>query len=434
MKRDRKNPLNNRILKAFILQVVLISGTAISGIYLAEFAIQELLIDSALEREADYFWARRAIEASTPAPNTNTLIGYLFDTSDIAIPSEFSDLGMGIHAISTPVGRSVVHVSENLDSKLFLVFDANSVTEAASYFGLFPLVLMLIVLYSSAWFAYGITRRAVSPVIKLARSVRGIELDKPGTKRFVDVYESSPVDAEIETLATALQHLLMRVEQSIERERTFTREASHELRSPLTVIRMASDNLIKRSDLQSSSLILIERIQRAAKDMEELTEILLLLAREYEEVLTKEDVLVNDVVRDELNRCRVIYGTKDLEITMHETERLVIRASERAIAIVCGNLLRNACLYTEHGEVSVTVAEDYILISDSGQGMTSQGVDDAFNADYNPANAQGNGIGLSLVKRITDRFGWTIAVKSERSKGTQIKLFFPATEILGIQA
>ncbi|MFL2584157.1 MAG: sensor histidine kinase, partial [Gammaproteobacteria bacterium] len=108
--------------------------------------------------------------------------------------------------------------------------------------------------------------------------------------------------------------------------------------------------------------------------------------------------------------------------------------SERAIAIVCGNLLRNACLYTEHGEVSVTVGEDYLLISDSGQGMTSQGVDDAFNADYNPANAQGNGIGLSLVKRITDRFGWTIAVKSERSKGTQIKLFFPATEILGIQA
>ncbi len=61
MKHERKNPLNNRILKAFILQLVLISGTAVSGIYLAEFAIQELLIDSALERAADYFWARRTI-------------------------------------------------------------------------------------------------------------------------------------------------------------------------------------------------------------------------------------------------------------------------------------------------------------------------------------------------------------------------------------
>jgi signal transduction histidine kinase len=430
MKHDRKNPLNNRILKAFILQVVLISGTAVSGIYLAEFAIQELLIDSALEREADYFWARKTIESSTPAPNTNTLIGYLFDTAEVAIPTEFSDLSLGIHAISTPVGRSVVHVSENLNSKLFLVFDANSVTEAASYFGLFPLVLMLIVLYSSAWFAYGITRRAVSPVIKLARSVRGIELDKPGTKRFVDVYESRSVDAEIATLATALQHLLLRVEQSIARERTFTREASHELRSPLTVIRMASDNLIKRNDLQASAVTLIERIQRAAKDMEELTEILLLLAREYEEALIKEDVFVNDVVRRELNDCRVIYGTKDLEITLQEVERLVINASERAVAIVCGNLFRNACLYTEQGEVSVTVGIDYVLISDSGEGMTSQDVDDAFNADYNPVNAQGNGIGLSLVKRITDRFGWTIVVESERSKGTRIKLIFPEKRIL----
>ena len=354
----------------------------------------------------------------------------LFDTAEVAIPTEFSDLSLGIHAISTPVGRSVVHVSENLNSKLFLVFDANSVTEAASYFGLFPLVLMLIVLYSSAWFAYGITRRAVSPVIKLARSVRGIELDKPGTKRFVDVYESRSVDAEIATLATALQHLLLRVEQSIARERTFTREASHELRSPLTVIRMASDNLIKRNDLQASAVTLIERIQRAAKDMEELTEILLLLAREYEEALIKEDVFVNDVVRRELNDCRVIYGTKDLEITLQEVERLVINASERAVAIVCGNLFRNACLYTEQGEVSVTVGIDYVLISDSGEGLTSQDVDDAFNADYNPVNAQGNGIGLSLVKRITDRFGWTIVVESERSKGTRIKLIFPEKRIL----
>jgi signal transduction histidine kinase len=65
--------------------------------------------------------------------------------------------------------------------------------------------------------------------------------------------------------------------------------------------------------------------------------------------------------------------------------------------------------------------------------MTSQDVDDAFNAAYNPANAQGNGIGLSLVKRITDRFGWTIVVESERSKGTQIKLFFSDKEIIDVQ-
>ncbi len=423
---DAKKPLNTRILKAFILQVVLISATAISGIYLAEFAIQELMIDSALEREADYFWARKMIEWDTPAPNTNTLIGYVFESKDVAIPTEFIDLSMGIHAISTPVGLSVVHVSENLGSKLFLVFDANSVTEAASYFGLFPLVLMLIVLYSSAWFAYGITRRAVSPVIRLARSVRGIELDRPGTKRFVDVYESPTVDSEIATLANALQHLLLRVEQSIERERTFTREASHELRSPLTVIRMASDNLINRSALEPNTLALIERIQRAANDMEELTEVLLLLAREYESALTKEDVLVNEVVRSELNRCRVIYGSKDLELKMTETVELVTTASPRAVAIVFGNLLRNACLYTAQGEVNVVVNEGSVLISDSGEGMTSQSVHDVFNTGYNPQNAQGNGIGLSLVKRITDRFGWHISVESEPHKGTQVKVYLPA--------
>jgi signal transduction histidine kinase len=61
--------------------------------------------------------------------------------------------------------------------------------------------------------------------------------------------------------------------------------------------------------------------------------------------------------------------------------------------------------------------------------MRSQDVDDIFNADYNPQNAQGNGIGLSLVKRITDRFGWRISVESERARGTQIKVYLPARSI-----
>jgi hypothetical protein len=51
--------------------MVLISATAIAAIYVAEFAIREILIVSALEREADYFWARQNIDPDTPAPNTH---------------------------------------------------------------------------------------------------------------------------------------------------------------------------------------------------------------------------------------------------------------------------------------------------------------------------------------------------------------------------
>ena len=161
-------------------------------------------------------------------------------------------------------------------------------------------------------------------------------------------------------------------------------------------------------------------MQRAAKDMEELTEVLLLLAREYEGALLKENVVVNNIVRDELSKCEVAYESKNLSLKFVELDSLVTFAAPKVVAIVFGNLLRNACLYTEKGEVIVTIAKNSVAISDSGVGMTAKNMDDAFSSSYNPQHARGNGIGLSLVKRITDRFGWHISVDSQPHQGTDI--------------
>ena len=164
----RRTRLNVHLWRAFLLQVVLISATAVIGVWLAEFAIRELLIVSALEREADYFWSRRNIREDTPAPNTNSLIGYVFRAGASDTPEEFARLQLGIHEHKSPVGKSVVHVSEQRGWRLYLVFDANNVRQLAAYFGVAPLALMLVVLYISAWFAYRMARHAVSPVIGLA--------------------------------------------------------------------------------------------------------------------------------------------------------------------------------------------------------------------------------------------------------------------------
>lgn len=422
----RRHRLITTLWQAFVLQIVLISATAVAGVYLADFAIRELLIVSALEREADYFWARRKITLDTPAPNTNTLIGYVFDQGANNVPQEFAGLSPGIHDLVTPVGEAVVHVSELEGTQLFLVFDANNVGELATYFGVAPLALMLVVLYSSAWFAYGLTRRAVSPVIQLARSVRNIDLETPDIEMFADTYSGRGVDAEIESLANALQHLLTRVDQSIERERNFTREASHELRSPLTVIRMASDNLLNRSTLDDSARALTEKIRRAAQDMEELTEILLLLAREHEGVLAKEKVNVNEILRQEINRCRMIYGHKEIEIALHEHNTIHVHSSPKIVAIVFGNLLRNACAYTDAGRVELTLADNRVTLTDSGVGMSEEHLGRVFTPDVNFDQARGNGIGLSLVKRITERFDWEIAITSEPARGTRVEVVLPA--------
>lgn len=423
MTTNSKRRLNVSLWRAFMLQIVLISATAVAGVFLAEFAIRELLIVSALEREADYFWARRKISSDTPAPNTNALIGYVFERDPRVVPEEFAALDPGIHDVATPIGRAVVHVSDDPvgRTRLYLVFDANNVKELATYFGIVPLALMLVVLYSSAWVAYRITRRAVSPVIRLARNLRDIDLEAAELHAF-DLQRLETDDEEIEVLRRALEHLLGRVDRFVERERLFTREASHELRSPLTVIRMASDNLLNRHTLPPAGRGQVEKIRRAALDMEELTEILLLLAREHDGALHKEAVLVNEVLAQEMARARMLYAHKRLAWSFDADNELWVEAAPRVVAIVFGNLLRNAGSYTRAGVVEVRIAGHAVLIRDSGIGMSSAQLGEVFDPLRGRHHAQGNGIGLSLVKRITDRFAWTMSFDSAPGHGTTVRV------------
>lgn len=424
--------LNRRLLRAFLVQIGLISATAVVGVYLAEFAIRELLIVSALEREADYFWSRQNIDPETKTPNTHALIGYVFDTArPDAYPEEFQDLATGLHDLETPVGQSVVHVSEANGRRLFLVFDANNVRQLATYFGLVPLALLLVVLYSSAWLAYRIAGRAVSPLIKLAREVRELDLESSAKVTLGKQLELQGADEEVLVLSHALVQLVERVNQFVERERILTRETSHELRSPLTVIRIASDMLDKRGDLNDVNRATVDKIQRAAKDMEELIEAFLLLAREDTSSMLTEAVDINNVVRAEFARCELVYARKDLDLEYSAARQLTMTCSPNVLAIVIGNLLRNACAYTDEGYVRVHVDATGVRISDSGVGISDDELKAVFSPYYRAPTAResGHGIGLSLVKRMTDRFGWPIDITSHPGRGTVVVVSFPDARV-----
>ena len=121
----------------------------------------------------------------------------------------------------------------------------------------------------------------------MARTVKNIDLERPQIDAFLEKFKFRRLNLETLQLAGAIDDLLKKVDTSIERERTFTREASHELRTPLTVMRIAASSLKKREPLDQDLESIVEKIERATTDMEELTEVLLLLARDYDGALIK---------------------------------------------------------------------------------------------------------------------------------------------------
>ena len=291
--------LRARLGRTFLLQAAFIGAAAVVGVFLASLLLEGVLIREALREEATHFWSQRDRDPEHPLPGTLNLTGYL-DT----VPPALSSLSTGYHERVIDGVETVVYVADHGGQRLYLVFDRSGVGRLATVFGLLPLAMVLLVLYLTTWLAFRASRRAFSPVIALARQVRGLDPAAPDPALLDPARLPRDADDEVRELADALARYAQRLNEFVERERNFTRDASHELRSPLTVIQMAAGMLEADGGLSDASRRSVARIERAARDMEELTSAFLLLARESQTGLPLEATCVNDVLTDELECAR----------------------------------------------------------------------------------------------------------------------------------
>ncbi len=421
----RGSGVRARLGRAFVLQAAFIGLAAVISVFLANVLLEDVLIRQALRDEATYFWERYAADPSHPLPATLNLTGYLEDA-----PPELARLGPGFHERDGTARPTVVFVTQQAGRRLTLVFDRGGVAKLVTLFGLLPLAFVLLVLYLTTWLAFRASRRAFSPVIALARQVRELDPTAPDPTRFDRSRLPPAADDEVRELADALARYSDRLVELVARERQFTRDASHELRSPLTVIQISSELLLADERLTDTGRRAAERIRRAAGDMDELTNAFLLLAREYEVGLPASTVCINDVVSEELARAQLSAEGKPVVSRFTENCRLHLDAPERVLAILVGNLLRNAFSYTDRGEVDVSIDADKVVIRDTGVGIAPDRLAELYRPFVRGESAQrgGHGVGLSIVRRSSDRFGWPVKIESQPGVGTRVEITFPGAD------
>jgi signal transduction histidine kinase len=411
-----------RLGRAFLLQAAFIAVAAAVSVFLANVLLEDVLIRQALRDEATFFWNRRATDLSHPLPATLNLSGYLEDA-----PPDLATLSLGFHERNDSAHRTVVYVSEKAGRRLTLVYDRGGVAKLVTLFGLLPLAFVLLVLYLTTWLAFRASRRAFSPVVALARQVRELDPTARHPPRFDRSRLPPAADDEVQELADALSRYSDRLAEFVARERQFTRDASHELRTPLTVIQISSDLLLADEPLSEPGRRAVERIRRATGDMDELTSLFLLLAREDEVGLPASAVCINDVVSEELERAQQAAEGKPVVARLTEKYRLHLDAPERVLSVLVGNLLRNAFSYTDQGEVEVAVEADRVVIRDTGVGIAPDRLAELYRPFVRGESARrgGHGVGLSIVRRLSDRFGWPVDIESEPGVGTRVEIRFP---------
>jgi signal transduction histidine kinase len=391
--------------------------------------LKHVLIQRALQEEAAHYWQRRAQDPTVLVPETYNMHGFLVPAGDQrALPTSLRPLASGFHSLPREEGGSLVLVEDRDGQRLYLLFKQEQVDSLAFWFGMAPLALVLAVVYIIAWTTYRTSKRVVSPVIWLANLVKHWDPQKPDASALRP--ENLPLDVEGETLtlASSLHEFASRIGSFVEREHNFTRDASHELRTPLTVIRVAGDMMAGDETLSPMSRRSLKCMQAAGRDMEALIEAFLILAREGDTGLPDEDFSVGAVACDEIDKARPLLGGKPVSLELRQEAELQLHAPERVFSVMLGNLLRNACHYTDHGSIAVTVRRASVEVRDSGVGMSAEELARVFEPFYRAADerTEGQGIGLSIVLRLSERYGWPVRLESEPGIGTSATISFPS--------
>ena len=416
----------------FLLQATAISLVTLLGVYAAAVLLENVLARRALTAETQHY-LQRLQSGPAALPDTHDMRGYLRaqGQSDDSIPEALRALSPGFHDLSKArEAFPLVYVTDSLYGRLYL--QLHPLGRIGLFVSLVPISLVLLFIYLASFAAYRSNKRAISPVIWLAREVSSWDPKEPDASALAPDRLPPNIDAETRILGEALHTFSERIAELVERERTFTRDASHELRSPLTVIKLACEVLSADTELDAYAERNVRRIQSAAEDMEALVEAFLILARESSLALPDEEFFINAVVRDECDHAKTLLAEKPVTLQLVEHAQLRLHAPNKVVAVIVGNLIRNACTFTERGTVTVTLDAQGFVVQDTGRGMSEEEVEHSHRPFFSARGSArgGQGVGLSIVRRLSDRFGWPVHLASKVNEGTRVSVAFPDAEVL----
>jgi signal transduction histidine kinase len=425
------------------LQVILISAAVAAGIYVTNTIVEDFLITEALENEAAHYWDLYRQNPEQPLPNTANMRAYLVDppTTNTQIiqtregitppPQLLAQLPGFMGRVTIGSETPTLYVSEQVSGSgpvLYLTFASDDVSQLAFYFGILPLSVALLMVYGFSFLTYRLSHRAISPIVKLADYLEEFRFggyNQPA----VDLGDLRALaNVEVDVMIDAIDSFAERLDTFIERERIFTRDASHELRTPIAVFKGSLDLLQRKTDRSDDDIKAFARMRRTVDDMEGLIETLLLLARGEEVERIHEIRCLNELIPSFVEQVAPMAEQRGLELSIDEQAQLWVKSPSRVVQIVLINLLRNAINYTQQGSVIVRISKNSVSVIDTGIGMSPEELQHAFEPFYrgerSRASSMGHGLGLSIVRRLVHQFDWPIRVQSNVGKGTEVTIEF----------
>jgi heavy metal sensor kinase len=279
-------------------------------------------------------------------------------------------------------------------------------------------------------------RRALRPLTNMAEAARAMSAAEVGSR-----LPASGTGDELDDLGRAFNDLLARREEAFERQRRFTGDASHQLRTPLAALLGQAEVALLRPRPAEEYRRVLELVRGQADGLRRIVESLLFLARaDADAQLPDLEVLdlaawLPEYLRSWPDRGRG--GDVRLEV---QAGPLPVRAQAPLLGQVLDNLLDNACKYSEPGTpITLTAKAEggvvALTVEDAGRGIAPEDLPHVFEPFYRAADARrrgvgGVGLGLAVARRVAAALGGGLDALSWPGKGTRLTLRLPLAPLL----
>ena len=319
----------------------------------------------------------------------------------------------------TPVGGSARYVVE--------VGVSNAPTEATLRQVLFMMAIGLpVALCVAVVGGFVLVRRALRPVEQLGRKAE--DITQHNLSERLPVVQTGD---ELERLSISLNHMISRLEGSIESSKQFVADASHELRTPLTVLRGELEALAQDAQLRSQTReslgSMLEEVDRLTEVVEGLLALSRLDAGESRAQWVRFDL--GELAASTADQMSLLAEDKNITLACESAADVIVEGDQARMKQVIVNLLDNAIKYTPNGgKVRLKIAREdtdaLLEIADDGIGIPQQALPHVFKRFYRVDGSRsreqgGAGLGLSIVESICSAHGAQVEVTSTLGKGSR---------------
>jgi signal transduction histidine kinase len=299
-----------------------------------------------------------------------------------------------------------------------------ALARAAALRVVIPLLLLLPLLGAAiAW----VVRSGLMPLQRIAAEVQRRDVHS------LAPIASLPLPREIAPLIDSLNRLLLRLQAAFVTQRAFVADAAHELRSPLTAVRLQLQ-LLDRAPDEPARLEARTALGAAVERAIHLVEQLLTLARNEPQASGVElaPLALDAVAAEGISDAHALAVARGIDLSMEAQPGLMIRGDREALRVLVRNLVDNAVRYTPAGgrvQVRCRRLADAALLEviDNGPGIAAADRQRAFDRFYRRASApeEGSGLGLAIVKAIAERHGAQVNLTDASGGGLCVAVAFP---------